>query len=117
MWQAAAPALRRCVSLPAPLLWQVLPKLSLSSNKKDVPAAQPEHFGKFDGRAARYKALPLRVEQQRSLAWMLAQEADDTPPFTEHEVCTNASRQRRICHAPTPTPTLTPTLRSSTNYL
>ena len=30
--------------------------------------------------------LTLRIEQQRSLHWMLAQEADDAPPFMEVEV-------------------------------
>ena len=53
-----------------------LPPLKLSSNKKDAPAPQPEHFKKFK----------LRIEQQRSLSWMLRQEAEDCAPFIETEV-------------------------------
>ena len=54
---------------------QNFPKLTLSSNKKDNPAAQPPNFKKYD----------LRPEQLRSLSWMLSQESTDTP-FYEEEV-------------------------------
>ena len=63
-----------------------LPKLTLSSNKHDPAAEQPPHFSKFAGRPSGYKVLPLRIEQQRSLHWMLAQEAEDADPFMEVEV-------------------------------
>jgi hypothetical protein len=48
---------------------------TLWSNKKDAPAPQPPHFSKY----------PLRPEQQRSLGWMLRQEAS-TETFLEEEV-------------------------------
>lgn len=51
------------------------PKLILSSNKDDKPAAQPPNFKKY----------PLRPEQLRSLSWMLSQEATEKP-FYEEEV-------------------------------
>ena len=60
--------------------------LQLSSNKRDAPAPQPPHFSKFSGRSKQYPVMKLRIEQQRSLSWMLAQEADDAPPFVETEV-------------------------------
>ena len=63
-----------------------LPLLRLSSNKRDPPAAQPEHFGPFAGRPKSLPVLQLRIEQQRSLSWMLAREAEDVPPFVETEV-------------------------------
>ena len=63
-----------------------LPLLRLSSNKRDPPAAQPEHFGPFAGRPKNLPVLQLRIEQQRSLSWMLAREAEDVPPFVETEV-------------------------------
>jgi hypothetical protein len=48
------------------------PKLNLTSNKRDPQADQPPEFrGK-----GRY---PLRIEQLRSLSWMLAQEATEEP--------------------------------------
>ena len=50
------------------------PTLYLTSNKKDKPAAQPPGFDEL---------YPLRPEQLRSLAWMLAQEASATPFFEE----------------------------------
>ena len=50
-------------------------KLQLTSNKKDSAAGQPPNFKRF----------PLRPEQLRSLKWMLAQEATETP-FWEEEV-------------------------------
>lgn len=63
-----------------------LPKLALSSNKKDAAAPQPEHFCKFPGRPHSLPPKPLRPEQQRSLSWMVEQEGEDTPAFTEVEV-------------------------------
>lgn len=77
----------------AELAWRVVPHsdakeprppLRLSSNKQDEAAGQPPHFQAFSGRCGR--VLPLRPEQQRSLAWMLRQEAPDAPPFVEQEV-------------------------------
>ncbi|KAJ3021731.1 hypothetical protein HKX48_007900 [Thoreauomyces humboldtii] len=69
---------------PATIAWRLtsnelpppLPPLTFSSNKKDLPNAQPPHFRNF----------PLRPEQLRSLTWMLAQEKDDVPAFVEEEV-------------------------------
>lgn len=52
-----------------------LPKFVLSSNKNDVEHAQPPHF-----------KVDLRIEQLRSLTWMLEREAIDAPPFIEEEV-------------------------------
>ena len=52
-----------------------LPKFTLLSNKKDKQHAQPPHF-----------KLPLRVEQLRSLEWMIKQENPDVEPFTEEEI-------------------------------
>jgi len=53
-----------------------LPKFTLLSNKKDKEHAQPPHF-----------KLPLRVEQLRSLEWMLKQEdPKEIEPFIEEEV-------------------------------
>ncbi|KAL8287458.1 hypothetical protein RQP46_003316 [Phenoliferia psychrophenolica] len=46
---------------------------NLSSNKQDLPSAQPPHFK---------KAL-LRPEQLRSLTWMVAQESAPTPWFEQ----------------------------------
>ena len=63
-----------------------LPLLKLSSNKNDSASEQPPHFQKFSGRPSSFPVLPLRIEQQRSLTWMLAQEADDAEPFVEVEV-------------------------------
>jgi len=78
----------------AQLSWRLVPHserretlvpLRLSSNKHDAAAPQPPHFGAFAGRK-KGPVLELRPEQQRSLAWMLAQEADDAPPFVEQEI-------------------------------
>ena len=52
------------------------PKFKLASNKRDAEHTQPHHFSKY----------PLRVEQLRSLSWMLAQESKSAPPFTEEEI-------------------------------
>ena len=60
--------------------------LQLSSNKRDPSAEQPEHFRAFSGRPKSLPVLELRPEQQRSLHWMKAQEAEDAPPFIEQEV-------------------------------
>ena len=51
------------------------PKFTLLSNKKDKEHKQPPHF-----------KLPLRVEQLRSLEWMIKQESSDAEPFTEEEI-------------------------------
>jgi len=51
------------------------PKFELDSNKKDAEHAQPPNF-----------KIKLRVEQLRSLTWMLDREAIDAVPFTEEEV-------------------------------
>ncbi|KAI0042198.1 hypothetical protein FA95DRAFT_1682698 [Auriscalpium vulgare] len=59
-----------------PLVKLILPKFQLSSNRLDPEHAQPPHFKKF----------PLRVEQLRSLSWMLEQENPKAPPFIEEEV-------------------------------
>ena len=59
-----------------PLVKLVLPKFSLLSNRSDPEHDQPPHFEKF----------PLRVEQLRSLHWMLEQEKPSAPPFIEEEV-------------------------------
>ncbi|EAU90488.2 DNA repair protein rad8 [Coprinopsis cinerea okayama7 len=50
-------------------------KFRLLSNRDDKPHSQPPNF-----------RIPLRPEQQRSLAWMLRQEAEDAPPFIEEEI-------------------------------
>ncbi len=52
-----------------------LPKFLLRSNKQDKKHSQPPHF-----------KLKLRVEQLRSLEWMVAQEAKTAPPFIEEEI-------------------------------
>ena len=59
-----------------PLVKLVLPKFTLLSNRPDPEHRQPPHFKKF----------PLRVEQLRSLHWMLEQEKPSAPPFIEEEV-------------------------------
>jgi SNF2-related domain len=59
-----------------PLVNLILPKFNLLSNRPDPEHQQPPHFEKF----------PLRVEQLRSLHWMLEQEKSDAPPFIEEEV-------------------------------
>jgi len=59
-----------------PLVKLVLPKFTLLSNRSDPQHRQPPHFEKF----------PLRVEQLRSLHWMLEQEKPSAPPFIEEEV-------------------------------
>jgi len=59
-----------------PLVKLILPKFTLLSNRPDPQHQQPPHFEKF----------PLRVEQLRSLHWMLEQEKPDAPPFIEEEV-------------------------------
>lgn len=59
-----------------PLVNLILPKFTLLSNRPDPQHSQPPHFQKF----------PLRVEQLRSLHWMLEQEKTDAPPFIEEEV-------------------------------
>ena len=53
------------------------PKLTLRSNKEDPESKQPPNF----------KRYPLRVEQLRSLNWMLGQESPMAKPFVEEEVC------------------------------
>ncbi|KAJ3409272.1 hypothetical protein HDV05_004536 [Chytridiales sp. JEL 0842] len=55
---------------------KTFPILKLTSNRHDKPSAQPPNFIKY----------PLRPEQLRSLAWMIAQESDDAPPFVEEEI-------------------------------
>lgn len=52
-----------------------LPKFALSSNKLDAEHAQPPNF-----------KVSLRVEQLRSLTWMLAREDANAEPFIEEEV-------------------------------
>lgn len=52
-----------------------LPKFELDSNKKDPEHDQPPNF-----------KIKLRVEQLRSLTWMLDREASDAAPFIEEEV-------------------------------
>lgn len=52
-----------------------LPKFTLESNKTDIEHSQPPNF-----------KIKLRVEQLRSLTWMLAREARDAAPFIEEEV-------------------------------
>ena len=59
-----------------PLVKLILPKFDLLSNRPDPEHQQPPHFEKF----------PLRVEQLRSLHWMMEQEKPDAPPFIEEEV-------------------------------
>ena len=59
-----------------PLVNLILPKFTLLSNRPDPEHEQPPHFEDF----------PLRVEQLRSLHWMLEQEKPDAPPFIEEEV-------------------------------
>ena len=59
-----------------PLVKLILPKFTLLSNRPDPEHRQPPHFKKF----------PLRVEQLRSLHWMLEQEKLSAPPFIEEEV-------------------------------
>jgi len=59
-----------------PLVKLILPKFTLLSNRPDPQHQQPPHFEKF----------PLRLEQLRSLHWMLEQEKPDAPPFVEEEV-------------------------------
>ena len=59
-----------------PFVNLILPKFTLLSNRSDPEHQQPPHFEKF----------PLRVEQLRSLHWMLEQEKPDAPPFIEEEV-------------------------------
>ncbi|EJT96648.1 hypothetical protein DACRYDRAFT_119990 [Dacryopinax primogenitus] len=54
-----------------------LPKFRLTSNRRDVEAAQPPNFK---------KKVPLRKEQLRSLTWMLRQEAKGARPFIEEEI-------------------------------
>ena len=53
------------------------PKLTLCSNKEDKESKQPPNF----------KRYPLRVEQLRSLNWMVEQESPNAKPFIEEEVC------------------------------
>lgn len=50
-------------------------KFILTSNKEDVPHTQPPKF-----------KVDLRLEQLRSLTWMLKQESDESPPFIEQEI-------------------------------
>lgn len=59
----------------APAAKLSLPKFELDSNKKDAEHAQPPNF-----------KIKLRVEQLRSLTWMLDREASDAAPFVEEEV-------------------------------
>ncbi|KAI0272498.1 hypothetical protein BC834DRAFT_817628 [Gloeopeniophorella convolvens] len=59
-----------------PLVKLILPKFTLTSNRSDPEHTQPPHFAKF----------PLRVEQLRSLHWMLEQEKIGATPFIEEEV-------------------------------
>ncbi|KAL1747842.1 hypothetical protein HDZ31DRAFT_60876 [Schizophyllum fasciatum] len=58
-----------------PAMTNQLPKFTMKSNKQDPEHKQPPHF-----------KIPLRKEQQRSLSWMIAQEAKDAPPFPEEEI-------------------------------
>ncbi|KAG8925515.1 hypothetical protein FRC02_009614 [Tulasnella sp. 418] len=53
----------------------IRPKFKLASNRRDTPHSQPESF-----------KLKLRPEQLRSLSWMLAREAADSPEFEEEEI-------------------------------
>ena len=53
------------------------PKLTLCSNKEDKESKQPPNF----------KRYPLRVEQLRSLNWMVEQESPKAEAFIEEEVC------------------------------
>ena len=52
-----------------------LPKFTLLSNKNDKEHSQPPRF-----------KLPLRVEQRRSLEWMIKQEGSEVEPFIEEEI-------------------------------
>ncbi|KDQ61535.1 hypothetical protein JAAARDRAFT_30985 [Jaapia argillacea MUCL 33604] len=58
-----------------PIVKLNLPKFTLTSNRADPEHPQPPHF-----------KIPLRPEQQRSLGWMLKQEAQNAPPFIEEEI-------------------------------
>lgn len=58
-----------------PALSLVVPKFTLLSNKHDDEHKQPPGF-----------KTPLRVEQLRSLEWMLAQESSGAAPFIEQEI-------------------------------
>jgi hypothetical protein len=59
----------------APIAKLRLTKFRLSSNKLDPEHSQPPNF-----------RIPLRIEQLRSLGWMLKQESRDAPPFVEEEI-------------------------------
>ncbi|KAJ2934887.1 hypothetical protein H1R20_g2299, partial [Candolleomyces eurysporus] len=52
-----------------------LSKFNLLSNKKDKVHAQPPNF-----------KLPLRLEQARSLEWMIYRESSEAEPFVEEEI-------------------------------
>lgn len=52
-----------------------LPKFTLTSNRKDPQHGQPPNF-----------KIPLRLEQLRSLDWMLKQESLEASPFVEEEI-------------------------------
>lgn len=60
-----------------PALSLVVPKFTIMSNKTDKEHAQPSGFN---------SKTPLRVEQLRSLEWMLQQESLDAGPFVEEEI-------------------------------
>jgi len=57
-----------------------LPKITLPSNKGDKPM---EHVFENSSKTPKPK---LRLEQQRSLRWMVEQESDTVKPFPEEEV-------------------------------
>jgi hypothetical protein len=54
------------------------PPFKLLSNKFDLEHSQPPNFNP--------EKLPLRVEQLRSLTWMIAREKEDSEPFVEEEI-------------------------------
>ncbi|OAX36134.1 hypothetical protein K503DRAFT_826618 [Rhizopogon vinicolor AM-OR11-026] len=54
------------------------PPFRLLSNKFDLEHSQPPNFDP--------EKLPLRIEQLRSLTWMIAREKEDSEPFVEEEI-------------------------------
>ncbi|KAI8849690.1 hypothetical protein BC829DRAFT_416581 [Chytridium lagenaria] len=55
---------------------QLFRPFRLATNKNDKPYKQPPNFKKY----------PLRPEQLRSLAWMVAQESENVESFVEEEI-------------------------------
>lgn len=61
-----------------------LPRLKILSNKEGANISYV--FPAQEGLDGDQKELKLRKEQQRSLNWMIAQEAEDPKPFMEQEI-------------------------------